>query len=109
MSPPIYIVLTDDHRGNVRVATSGTMHIPMAPRQATSPAQALAATLLAQCTPANRCYSVAYGESSVPALELARELIHPEGYGHTVRQLQPEIALHARRVLGLVTTEGGQP
>ena len=108
MSAPIYIVLTDDHHGNVRVATSSPMHIPV-DRAYSSPAFALAATLLAQCTPAHRCYSVAYGESSVPALELARELIHPEGYGHAVRQLQPEIAQHARRVLGLVTTEGGQP
>ena len=108
MSAPIYIVLTTDHHGNVRVATNAPMDIPHAGRHATSPALALAVTMLAHCTPDARCFGVAFGESSVPALELARELIHPEGYGHTVRQLQPEIAQHARRVLGLQPHEGAQ-
>lgn len=108
MTTPIYIVITNNRYGEAQVATNAPMSIPSAPAFS-SPAELLAATLLAQCTPAVRCFSVAFGESNVPALELARELIHPEGYGHAIRQLQPEIGQHARRVLGLLPSEEPQP
>lgn len=82
-----------DTPDGVAVLTSAAQPIAGAPL---SPAQALAADVLAVC--ARRAGAISYWQGKDPAMSLVRELIDPEGYGWAV---SPEVRRSAARVLGV--------
>ncbi len=87
------IHIIDQPGGGVMVYTTGGAPIP---GQRLSPGQALATDLLNQCT--HRASDVRYWHGADRALELVRDLINPDQYGHAV---SPEVHRAARRVLGM--------
>lgn len=93
--PNVTITLIDDAHGNVQVRTD--MDAPR-PGAALSPAQQLGLETVGRFKHSQ--LEITYGPEAVPLAALARDLLHPEQYGHAV---PPEVQRAARRALGLQT------
>lgn len=82
--------ITDQPDGSILVQTTAGTYIP---KQQATPARTLAYQWLTGLPPEVR---VQYWHDQDKAIELVRELLHPEGYYHAV---EPQVRRTAQRVL----------
>lgn len=102
--PDVIITLTTTGHTAVAVATTMTPPKPGAPL---SPAEALALDAINTLKRSPHCTGVQYGaalgkDDGDKALQLARDLLNPDGFAYSVT---PEVRNAARRVLGVKARE----